>query len=102
LTLTRKQNAFADTPIDEMDDRFVSEVEPMEESLIKLEEYETIKKHISTLDEKSRSVLEMKYLLDMSYKEIGEALGMTPKHVDTTIMRAKAKVRKIAREGSEG
>lgn len=37
----------------------------------------------------------MKYILSMSYKEIGEELGMTPKHVDTRIMRAKEKVRRL-------
>ncbi|OPZ92186.1 MAG: RNA polymerase factor sigma-70 [Firmicutes bacterium ADurb.Bin419] len=37
----------------------------------------------------------MKYILNMSYKEIGEELSMTSKHVDTRIMRAKEKVRKL-------
>lgn len=40
----------------------------------------------------------MKYILNMSYKEIGEELGMTPKHVDTRIMRAKEKVRKLIKK----
>ena len=37
----------------------------------------------------------MKYIQSMSYKEIGEELEITPKHVDTRIMRAKEKVRKL-------
>ena len=53
---------------------------------------------MNTIDEISKQVLVMKYLLNMSYKEIGEELGMTPKHVDTRIMRAKAKVRKLMEE----
>ena len=37
----------------------------------------------------------MKYVLGISYKEIGEKLSMTPKHVNTRIYRAKEKVRKL-------
>jgi len=37
----------------------------------------------------------MKYVLGMSYKEIGDKLNMTTKHVDTRILRAKEKVRKL-------
>ncbi|WP_418884580.1 sigma factor-like helix-turn-helix DNA-binding protein [Anaerocolumna aminovalerica] len=37
----------------------------------------------------------MKYVLGISYKEIGEKLNMTPKHVDTRNLRAKEKVRKL-------
>ena len=52
-------------------------------------------KCIAELDETSRLVLLMKYVQGLSYKEIGKALGMTAKHVDTRIMRAKQKVRKL-------
>ncbi len=50
---------------------------------------------MNSIDEISKQVLIMKYIQSMSYKEIGEELGMTPKHVDTRIMRAKEKVRKL-------
>lgn len=50
---------------------------------------------MNSIDEISKQVLLMKYILSMSYKEIGEELGMTPKHVDTRIVRAKKKVRKL-------
>jgi RNA polymerase sigma-70 factor (ECF subfamily) len=43
----------------------------------------------------------MKYFLGMTYKEIGEELGISPKHVDTRIMRAKEKVRRLIAEGGE-
>ncbi len=47
------------------------------------------------LDDISKQILEMKYIIGMSYKQIGEALNITPKHVDTKIMRAKVKMRKL-------
>jgi RNA polymerase sigma-70 factor (ECF subfamily) len=43
----------------------------------------------------------MKYYYSMTYKEIGEKLGMTPKHVDTKIMRAKEKVRKLIKQEAD-
>jgi RNA polymerase sigma-70 factor (ECF subfamily) len=44
----------------------------------------------------------MKYIQGLSYKEIGEELEMTPKHVDTRIMRAKQKVRKLMEQEGIG
>jgi len=83
-------------------DKWVKSDNFVEEQVIKNIEYERLKNHISELDEISRQVLQMKYVLGMSYKEIGEELGMTPKHVDTRIMRAKEKVRKLMeKEGCE-
>ncbi|NLN66397.1 MAG: hypothetical protein GX144_13535, partial [Clostridiaceae bacterium] len=46
--------------------------------------------------ETSKQVLIMKYVFGMSYKEIGKKLNMTSKHVDTRILRAKGKIRKLA------
>ena len=99
IDLIKKVDVFADDPIDEMENVLPSRDKPIEEQLILNEEYESLKKHVAALDEKSRLVLEMKYLLEMSYKEIGEQLGITPKHVDTRIQRAKEKVRRIIAQG---
>ena len=95
IDLLRKNNALNDEWIDDMDESVIPVGIPIEEQIILSEEYETIRKHVASLDEQSRLVLEMKYILEMTYKEIGEALGMTAKHVDTKIMRAKEKVRKL-------
>jgi len=40
----------------------------------------------------------MKYVLEMIYIELGCELGITAKHVDTRIMRAKEKVRNLMRK----
>ncbi|MCL1867075.1 MAG: sigma-70 family RNA polymerase sigma factor, partial [Oscillospiraceae bacterium] len=57
----------------------VKSSEDVEEKVLKGIEYEELKKHISLLDEISKQVLQMKYILGMSYKEIGIELNMTPK-----------------------
>ena len=67
----------------------------VEIQVIRQEDFMYMLKCIAELDETSRLVLLMKYVQGLSYKEIGKALGMTAKHVDTRIMRAKQKVRKL-------
>ena len=102
IDLLRQRNQFADEGIDEMEDLLEAEDAPVEEQIILREEYETLRKHMASLDETSRLVLEMRYILGMSYKEIGQELNMAPKHVDTKIMRAKEKVRKLAKKEAYG
>jgi RNA polymerase sigma factor (sigma-70 family) len=50
---------------------------------------------MSQIDAASREIILMKYVQRLSYKEIGEILGITPKHVETKLSRAKEKVRKL-------
>ena len=101
VDIMRQRNKYVDEPVDEMDDVLVSKELPVEDKIIQSDEYDTIKRYVASLDEASRVVLEMKYLLDMTYKEIGVELGISPKHVDTRIMRAKEKVRRLIAEGGE-
>ena len=101
IDILRQRNIFVDEQLYEMEDILKTDDVPIEEKVIQSEEYESIKKHVAALDEMSRLVLEMKYLLGMTYKEIGEQLGITPKHVDTRIMRAKEKVRRSIEKGGE-
>jgi len=100
IDILRKQNAFVEDSIDDMEHALQAKDTPVEEQIILNEEYESIKINLDALDEISRLVLEMKYRLDMSYKEIGEHLNMTPKHVDTRLMRAKDKLRKMVEMGN--
>jgi len=101
IDLLRMKNAYVDEPFDEMEDVLKAKEISVEEQIIQREKYETLRTHIASLDEASKSVLEMKYLLCMTYKEISEELNMTPKHVETKIMRAKEKVRKLVAKGDE-
>jgi len=101
IDLLRKQTSFGYDQIDDIGDSIDSGDIPVEDQVVLKDEYESIKKHIKSLDEISKLVLEMKYILGMTYREIGENLGITPKHVDTRIQRAKEKVRKLIARGGE-
>jgi len=101
IDLLRQRKAFIDDYIDDMADVISADDIPVEDQVIMYAEYESIKTHIDSLDRISRLVLEMRYVLDMTYKEIGDELDMTSMHVGTRIMRAKEKVRKLVRKGGE-
>ena len=95
IDILRKQKPYADKSIEELEIFFESDEVPVDEQVIFESEYELIRKYMNSIDEISKQVLLMKYILNMSYEEIGEELGMAPKHVGTRIMRAKEKVRKL-------
>ena len=97
LDILRKEKPYNAIPIDEMEFFLESNESSPEELAIISSEYDAIRKHLDAIDEVSRQVLIMKYYLSMTYKEISESLGMTPKHVETKIARAKEKVRKLIR-----
>jgi len=99
IDLLRKQNYFTDDPIEEIESKFKTDDNPVEEAVINTEMYKSIRNLVASLDETNRVILEMKYLLGMTYKEIGEEMGITAKHVDIKIMRAKEKVRKLMKAG---
>lgn len=95
LDLLKAGKKFSSTPVDEMEEELSSNDIPVDIQVIEQIDFDKLRKYMEKLDDISKQVLDMKYMLGMSYKEIGEELGMTPKHVDTRIMRAKAKVRKM-------
>jgi RNA polymerase sigma-70 factor (ECF subfamily) len=95
IDILRKQKPFSNKSIEELEIFLESNEVPVDEQVIFESKYELIRKHINSIDEISKQVLHMKYILNMTYKEIGGELGKTAKHVDTRIMRAKEKVRKL-------
>lgn len=99
--LLRKQKPFVDKPIEDLEIYLEPEGISVEQKVENMYEYELIRKHLNSIDEISRQVLLLKYIEGLSYNEIGEKLGMTPKHVDTRIMRAKEKVRKLVEKEAE-
>ena len=96
IDLLRKRNKIIFEHLDGLEHVLLSEEKTVEEQAIINAEHETLLKHIASLDETSRLVLEMRYILGLTYKEIGRELGITEKHVDTKIQRAKMKIRKLA------
>ncbi|MDR3277221.1 MAG: sigma-70 family RNA polymerase sigma factor [Oscillospiraceae bacterium] len=90
IDLLRRESHFAELPerAPESNDA------PIETQIITRDDYAQMREQLEKLDETSGQVLKMKYILDMSYKEIGEALGMTSRQIDGCIARAKEKIRK--------
>ena len=56
---------------------------------------ELIRKCIRKLPEKQAFILEMQFYQKMSYKEIAELLSTTPSAIDSKLVRAKKKLKKI-------
>jgi RNA polymerase sigma-70 factor (ECF subfamily) len=102
IDILRKNKHIADILPEDADAFLVPEEHPVDAEVIRKDDLRVMTEVLRDIDEISRAVLQMKYILDMSYKEIGVELGMTPKHVETRIARAKAKARKrIAEKGGD-
>ena len=99
IDLLRRSNSFVDGQIYDMGDVLIAVDIPVEDQIILNDDFEVLKKYLALLDETSRGILEMKYVMGMTYKEIGKEHGITAKHVDTKIMRAKEKIRKLDAKG---
>lgn len=69
----------------------------LDQYLVK-ESYERILQAIQKLDEIYRVVFELKYLHELSDREIADLLGVTPKVVNVRIFRARKKLQNLLRE----
>jgi RNA polymerase sigma factor, sigma-70 family len=103
IDILRKNKRISAEPFEDFEYSISSDEPPVDIQVINKEEFQRMADYLSQIDEVSRLVLILKYTEGLSYKEIGEELGMTPKHVDTRIYRAKEKLRKlIGKEGGKG
>ncbi|MFV0516850.1 MAG: RNA polymerase sigma factor [Aminipila sp.] len=99
IDLMRRERIYYDAGMEDLDYELVSNEIPVELQIIRQEEYTDLRNYLGELDEISRLVLQMKYVLDMSQKEIANELGLTPEHINTRIARAKVKVRNAMAKG---
>ena len=79
---------------DTIDPVIASENDTPEEAALVSEETRFVEDALQTLSERERSVVLMKYTLDMSYAEIAAATGDSESAVDSLLMRAKRKLRR--------
>jgi len=99
IDILRKETKVKTDPIN--DELFVSisdDEQEVEELVLKRISIEEMGKYIEQIDETSKQILYMRYLHNMSYKEIGENLNMAIKTVEVRIARAKKKVRDLIRK----
>lgn len=99
----RKDSLLKQEPLDTHDDSTAVGALSLDEILINQEKYEWLSEALLEIDETSRIILELKYSSNLSYVEIAEKMGITPKYVDTRLMRAKERLRRALerRDASE-
>lgn len=89
----RDNNQAAEFPFDETFDVADETLVSADERLILLEEIETAGAAWRQLDERSRRLLEMKYILEMPNEEIAQELGVGANSVRMLLTRARDKLK---------
>lgn len=67
----------------------------VEEQAIKGAEIQRMIRCVETLDEKSRKILMLRFVTNLSYREIAAVMDMREKTVEVRITRAKKKIRAL-------
>ena len=94
IDLLRERKRIVDDPIDGVEGYPDTDEFPILEQLSARETYESLRTAIGSLGDIHKSVLRMKYFEDLSNAEIAERLGITKKHVETRLYRAKEFLKK--------
>ena len=102
IDIMRKRKYISDVPLDDLADELDSGSEAVDMTVIQQEQFQLMIKYLSQTDEISRTILQMKYVNSMSYKQISEELGMNVKQVENYLTRAKTKVRKLLEKDFKG
>ena len=97
IDILRKKNK-AEVIVFEEAEEYLSDNEEILEQYISEDNYQSLLKCISMLDEKYRVVFEMKYVHEMSDKETASILGITPKNVNVRMYRARKKLQEMLRK----
>lgn len=78
-------------------DGLMSDID-IEKDLLEAEKNKNLLNAIKKLDKKYQSIVKMKYYLNMTNKEIGEELNLSPKTIANRNSLALAKLRQILKE----
>lgn len=88
----RKKNKNINVSFEEINENALYD-EMLEENLCAKEEKLKLFKDMQKLDERSREVMYLRMIGNLSYEEIGEILGKTSNWARVTFYRAKQKIR---------
>lgn len=69
-----------------------------QEAVLAIESRDSLRRVLFELDERSRIAVVLRYYADMSYQEIGLALGLSANFVGVLLLRARRTMRKSLRE----
>lgn len=100
IDILRKKNKAEIIPIEAAEEQLSDDEELLEE-YISEENYQSILKCISMLDEKYRLVFELRYLHELTDKEIAGILEISPKTANVRIYRARKKLQELLKREVE-
>jgi RNA polymerase sigma-70 factor (ECF subfamily) len=69
-----------------------------DENLINAEQMALVRESLDLLDEPCREIVEMRYLGDLSYEELGATLSLNPKTVSSRLSRCLDRFEEIAQK----
>jgi RNA polymerase sigma-70 factor (ECF subfamily) len=69
-----------------------------DENLINAEQMAFVRESLDLLEEPCREIVEMRYLGDLSYEELGATLKLNPKTVSSRLSRCLDRLEEIARK----
>jgi RNA polymerase sigma-70 factor, ECF subfamily len=69
-----------------------------DENLMNAEQMSLVRESLDQLDESCREIVEMRYLGDLSYEELGATLKLNPKTVSSRLSRCLDRLEEIARK----
>jgi RNA polymerase sigma-70 factor (ECF subfamily) len=93
----RRARAGADDPETELQALEDSAPTP-QEAVLAIEDRESLRRALAELDDRSRVAIVLRYFTDMSYEDIGNALGISPNFVGVLLLRARRAMRRSLRE----
>jgi len=96
-----KKASHSEERIDDHKHYLESTVKPLDDQIALRDEYDTLRMHMSKLDDTSINILEMRYVLKMSHKEIAQVTELSLENINKKITRAKAKIRNSYAEGCD-
>jgi RNA polymerase sigma-70 factor (ECF subfamily) len=99
IDILRKRKRISDIAFDELEDDLKAPDISVDEQVISKIGFERLVALIAGLDEKYKTIFEMRYILNYSNKEIAEMLNISHENVKVRLHRARAKLKKLL--GSE-
>lgn len=94
IDLLRREQRNTYNSLDELADFLPSGNPSIDDQIIQKETHERLIACVAGLDEVSRLIMEMKYVMQMSFKEICVELGYSHSRVNNRLTSARAKIKK--------
>jgi len=90
---SRRKNIAAFVPIDNETNADIPDKASVDAEIISSENKQMLYRALNSMNQKYTAVLTLKYMQNLTAKEIGEVLNLPPKTVETQLYRARAKLK---------